>query len=104
MNRQFETGSHRSCAKGKPRLSLVPQEELKRVAAHYTKGGEEFGENNWKLGQPLSVLYDSAQRHMMAWFAGEINEDHASAAVWNILSAMWMEKNKPEMDDRKSFK
>jgi hypothetical protein len=48
----------------------------------------------------LSELYNSAQRHLMAWYMKDASEDHAAAAVWNILCAMWMEKNKQEMDDR----
>ena len=104
MNREFKTGSIRDTASGKPRISLVPTEELLRVATHYTKGAEKYGENNWRLGQPSSVLYDSAQRHLLSWWQGDTTEDHAAAAVWNIMCAMWMEKNKPEMDDRKDFR
>jgi hypothetical protein len=104
MNRQFDTGSQRDTATGKPRMSLVPTEELLRVAKHFMTGAEKYGENNWKLGQPLSVLYDSAQRHTMKYFSGETDEDHAAAAIWNLMAMMWLEKNKPEMDDRKNFK
>jgi hypothetical protein len=103
MNRQFETGAQRDTAKGKPRLSLVPHKELKRVAQHYVGGAGKYGENNWKHGMPLSVFYDSAQRHLTSWFEGDQNEDHAAAAIWNIMCAMWTEQNKPEMDDRKKF-
>ena len=104
MIREFDTGSKRDTATGKPRMSLVPTEELKRVAMHYTTGAEKYSENNWKLGQPTSVLYDSAQRHLLSWWQGDKSEDHAAAAVWNIMCAMWMEKNKPDLDDRKEFK
>mgnify|MGYP000243423839 CR=1 FL=1 len=100
MNRQFETGAQRDTGEGKPRMSLIPIEELDRVARHYTTGAAKYGANNWKKGMPLSVYYDSAQRHMMKWYFGDKSEDHLAAAVWNILGAMWTEQNKPEMDDR----
>lgn len=104
MTRKFETGAQRDTATGKPRMSLVPVDELMRVASHYTSGGEKYGFNNWKKGMTTSVYYDSAQRHLMKWWRGDTDEDHMAAAVWNILGAMWTEKNKPDMDDRKEFK
>ena len=32
-------------------------------------------------------MRESAFRHFMAWFAGEIDEDHAAASFFNILAA-----------------
>lgn len=98
--RSFGTGAVRNDSTGKIKMSLVPTEELIRVAQRYTEGAEAKGANNWKLGIPLTEMYDSAQRHLLAWFQNDKSEDHAAAAVWNILSAMWLEKNKPELDDR----
>ena len=92
-NRQFETGAQRDQAENKLRVSLVPHEALDRVLKRYLDGAEKYGENNWMKGMPLSVYYDSAMRHMHAWWAGEKDEDHAAAAVWNILCAMWTESN-----------
>jgi hypothetical protein len=59
---------------------------MKQLAAHYEKGAAKFGENNWRLGQPLPRLFDSAMRHVWAIYAGEVDEDHVSAAAWNILA------------------
>lgn len=98
--RTFETGAHRNDDAGKPKMSLIPHEELIRVLDRYRTGADRFGANNWKNGMKLTELYDSAQRHLTSWFMGDTTEDHAAAAVWNIMGAMWMEKNKPEMDDR----
>lgn len=98
--RTFETGAHRNDDIGKPKMSLIPHEELMRVLVHYRAGADSKGANNWKLGMKLTELYDSAQRHLTSWFMGDKTEDHAAAAIWNIMGAMWMEKNKPEMDDR----
>jgi hypothetical protein len=91
-NRQFETGAQRDTGDGKLRMSLVPQQELKRVMKRYLDGAEKYGENNWMNGMPLSVYYDCAHRHLEAWWRGENDEDHAAAVVWNMLCAMWTEK------------
>ena len=103
-NRKFETGAQRDSDIGKPRMSLVPQEELIRVMDHYRKGGEKYGINNWKQGMTTSVFYDSAQRHLLKWWQGDTDEDHMAAVVWNVLGAMWTEQNKPELDDRENYK
>lgn len=104
MKRKFNTGAQRDADLGKPRMSLVPTEELLRVANHYRIGGEKYGFNNWKKGMKTSVYYDSAQRHLLKWWKGDQDEDHMAAAVWNILGAMWTEKNLPAMDDRKDHR
>jgi len=103
-NRKFETGAQRDSDIGKPRMSLIPHEELIRVMNHYRKGGEKYGMNNWKQGMTTAVLYDSAQRHLLKWWQGETDEDHLAAVAWNVLGAMWTEQNKPELDDRKDYK
>tara|TARA_R110001599_G_scaffold47922_4_gene138495 strand:+ start:2680 stop:3063 length:384 start_codon:yes stop_codon:yes gene_type:complete len=92
-NREFPTGAQRDNCTGKLRMSLIPQAALKRVMERYLSGAEKYGENNWMKGMPLSVYYDSAHRHLESWRAGEDDEDHASAVVWNMLCAMWTESN-----------
>jgi hypothetical protein len=103
VNRQFDTGAQRDTADGKLRMSLIPQEELKRVAQRYLDGAEKYGECNWMKGMPLSVYYDCAQRHLEAWWNGKSGEDHAAAVVWNLLCAMWTESNATKLDDRHKF-
>lgn len=93
QNRQFDTGAQRDTSDGKLRMSLIPQQELQRVMKRYLDGAEKYGENNWMRGMPLSVYYDSAHRHLNAWWSGDDDEDHAAAAVWNMLCAMWTENN-----------
>lgn len=92
-NRQFSTGAQRDTAQGKLRMSLVPQQELKRVMKRYLDGAEKYGENNWMRGMPLSAYYDCIHRHLEAWWRGDDAEDHAAAVVWNMLCAMWTEAN-----------
>ncbi len=97
-NRQFDSGAQRDTGDGKLRMSLLPQQELKRVLKRYLDGAEKYGENNWMKGMPLSVYFDCAHRHLEAWWRCEDSEDHAAAVVWNILCAMHTETRASESD------
>jgi len=101
--RQFETGAQRDNGEGKLRMSLVPHKALNDVMMRYIQGAEAYGENNWKKGMKHSVLYDSAMRHLMQDFTGDVSEDHLGAALWNIMGMIWNRQNKPLMDDRKFY-
>lgn len=101
--RQFETGAQRDSGEGKLRMSLVPHNALNDVMMRYLQGAETYGENNWKRGMKHSVLYDSAMRHLMQDFTGDVSEDHLGAALWNIMGMIWNRQNKPELDDRKDY-
>ena len=98
-NRQFQSGAQRDNGTDKLRMSLMPQQELKRVMKRYLDGAEKYGENNWMKGMPLSVYYDCAHRHLDAWWSGDDKEDHAAAVVWNMLCAMWTETRAWENDE-----
>ena len=101
--RQFDTGAQRDNADGKLRMSLVPHKALNDVMKRYLQGAETYNENNWKKGMKHSVLYDSAMRHLMQDFTGDVSEDHLGAALWNIMGMIWNRENKPELDDRKDY-
>lgn len=96
---EFETGMVRDTQTGKPRYDLVPVEAVERVAMLYMRGAEKYVENNWKKGQPYSRTYASLLRHIYAWRKGDTEEDHLAAVIWNAMSLMWYEQNKPELDD-----
>lgn len=69
------------------------------VARHFENGALKYGERNWQKGIPISRYIDSALRHLMKDLAGETDEDHAAAFVWNCMCAAWTMEHKPEMDD-----
>lgn len=46
----------------------------------------KYGERNWEKGQPLSVFLDSALRHINCFRTGQRDEDHLTAAVWNLMA------------------
>ena len=69
------------------------------VARHFENGALKYGERNWQKGIPISRYIDSALRHLMKDLAGETDEDHAAAFVWNCMCAAWTMEHLPEMDD-----
>lgn len=69
------------------------------VAKHFENGALKYGEHNWQKGIPISRYIDSALRHLMKDLAGETDEDHAAAFVWNCMCAAWTMEHLPAMDD-----
>ena len=69
------------------------------VAKHFENGALKYGEHNWEKGIPVSRYIDSAVRHLMKDLAGETDEDHAAAFIWNCMCAAWTMEHLPEMDD-----
>ena len=69
------------------------------VAKHFENGALKYGERNWEKGIPISRYIDSALRHLMKDLAGETDEDHAAAFVWNCMCAAWTMEHLPAMDD-----
>ena len=69
------------------------------VAKHFENGALKYGERNWQKGIPISRYIDSALRHLMKDCAGETDEDHAAAFVWNCMCAAWTMEHMPAMDD-----
>lgn len=67
---------------------------LTRLAKLYERGAAKYGDRNWEKGQPLDRYLDSALRHFNAYRAGQKDEDHLIATVWNIIGYLWTkEKN-----------
>lgn len=69
------------------------------VARHFENGALKYGEHNWQKGIPISRYVDSVLRHLMKDLAGETDEDHAAAFVWNCMCAAWTMEHLPAMDD-----
>ena len=69
------------------------------VSKHYAAGCKKYGERNWEKGIPLHSYIDSAVRHYLKFMRGDDDERHDLAFLWNILGALWTQKNKPEMID-----
>jgi hypothetical protein len=92
---EYASGMVRDTQEGKARFDLimadgVPYDAqfLTRIAALMTRGIGKYGERNWEKADSLEELQrfrGSALRHLMQWYCGDSDEDHASAAVVNIL-------------------
>lgn len=90
---------------GKPQMRFLTKEFLEGTALAQTYGSKKYGPWNFQKGLEYSAMYDAAIRHMMAWFHAEATDpesgySHLAHAAANLNMLMWMEANKPEMDDR----
>lgn len=91
---QYDSGMVRDTQDGKPRYDLIPHIPLRRLADLYARGAEKYGEGNWmKAAGPeeMQRFKASAFRHFMQALQGERDEDHYTAAVWNLFAIMWLE-------------
>lgn len=90
---KFPSGMNRNTDAGKPNYRLIDIPFLTRLATHMTKGAEIHGRDNWRLAnseEELARFLDSAFRHLMQYLNGEVDEDHASATVFNIMCAEYV--------------
>ena len=97
--REFNTGAVRDMAEGKGDMASIPWESILRLSRHYENGSKKYNRWNFRKGIPVSSFIDSACRHLAKYQCGEDDEDHLSAAAFNILGAMLMENTMPEMQD-----
>lgn len=97
--REFDTGAVRDMAEGKGDMASIPWESILRLSRHYENGSKKYNRWNFRKGIPVSSFIDSACRHLAKYQCGEDDEDHLSAAAFNILGAMLMENTIPEMQD-----
>jgi hypothetical protein len=72
---------------------------LLEVAKHFEDGAKKYGENNWQKGIPVRCYIDSAVRHYLKYQRGDKDEPHNRAFCWNIITACWTCKHKPELND-----
>ena len=71
-------------------LDLLPREMVLRWLRHMELGAEKYGRNNWSRAQDQGAVdrfKRSAARHFNQWLAGDLDEDHASAIVFNVWAA-----------------
>lgn len=90
--KEFSTGMRRDTNDGKPRYDLiipkgVKHSMLKRWAELMARGAIKYGDRNWEKAETdeeIERFKESAFRHFMMWFGGEVDEDHAAAVIFNI--------------------
>lgn len=96
---EFGSGAVRDMSEGKGDMISLPAMAMLRLSRHYEKGAKKYGRWNYQKGIPTSSFLDSAIRHLFKYLDGWDDEDHLSAAAFNILGAMEMEENHKEMMD-----
>jgi hypothetical protein len=88
---QFAGGMVRDVTTGKRDYSLVLDGPMfDRWAEHLTKGAAKYAKRNWMLAagqEEYDRFRESALRHFLQWYRGEVDEDHASAVFFNINGA-----------------
>lgn len=62
---------------------------LLEVSKHFEEGAKKYGENNWQKGLPVNCYIDSAVRHYLKWWRGDVDEPHDRAFVWNLICCIW---------------
>lgn len=92
---EYDSGMVRDTQEGKARFELllplgVPYRDqfLVRVAELMARGAEKYSDRNWEKAngtEELERFKSSALRHLLQWAAGETDEDHAAAVVFNLL-------------------
>lgn len=95
----FDSGAVRDMHEGKGDMLSMPWLALLRLSRHYENGAKKYGRFNYQQGIPVSSFIDSAVRHLAKYQCGFDDEDHLSAAAFNVLGAMLMEATHPELID-----
>lgn len=87
----------------KIKYHLIPLDQRKRLAIHYTEGAKLHGDRNWESGniEYTNKCKESALRHMTQRLAGEVDEDHAMAIVRNIFAYEHLKERNDNIDIQK---
>lgn len=72
---------------------------LLEVSKQYEEGAKKYSGRNWEKGMPVHCFIDSGIRHYLKFLRGDIDEPHDRAFIWNMLGAIWMHENHPELID-----
>lgn len=89
----------------KIRMELLPAYSLEQIAKVLTFGARKYDSWNWTKGFDFSRLQGATQRHLAAWSKGEDTDpesgiSHLAHAGCCILFLLWMERHRPDLDDR----
>jgi hypothetical protein len=81
----FSTGARRGSVEGKSALDLISPFALIRLGHHLRRGADAYDSRNWEKGIPVTRTIGSLLRHVMAYMAGETDEDHLAAIMCNSM-------------------
>jgi hypothetical protein len=89
----------------KPGHDLLPFDALNEVAKVLTFGERKYSAGNWANGIQMRRLIAAAYRHLGQFNSGEDVDPesgitHLAHAATNLMFAIWMHKNRPDLDNR----
>ena len=89
----------------KVKMELLPSDALEEIAKVLTFGAKKYASWNWAKGLAYSRLTGAALRHLLAWKDGQDKDpetglSHLAHLGCCVLFLLWMEKHRPDMDDR----
>ena len=68
----------------KLRLDLVPPEVITALGTILTFGANKYGDRNWEKGIDLGRVYGALQRHLNAYWSGElIDPETGKSHLWH---------------------
>ena len=90
---------------GKAPIHMIPEEAILGTSQVFAFGAKKYKRFNYRKGIEFTRLQDSLMRHMLAFSKGENTDEesglsHLYHAAANISMLIYMNENKPEMDDR----
>lgn len=89
----------------KAKHDLLPYEALDEIAKVLTAGEVKYAAGNWANGIEMRRLISAAYRHLGQFNSGEdydseTNTLHLANACCNLMFAIWMYKNRSDLDNR----
>lgn len=86
-------------------MDLLPFDSLDEIAKVLAFGEIKYAAGNWANGISTRRLISATMRHILQFNSGEDNDpesglSHLAHAGCNIVFALWMMKNRPDMDNR----
>lgn len=89
----------------KVRMELLPFYALEEIAKVMTFGAKKYAAHNWSKGIDFSRLQGAAMRHLSSWSKGEDTDpesglSHLAHLGCCVLFLIWMQENRPDLDDR----
>ncbi len=105
QRQEFSSGMVRDLQIDKPRYDLIGWgwNLIKRWAQLMGRGAVKYGELNFEKAETeeeLKRFKASALRHIVQWYMGEVDEDHAAAACFNLAGAEMVRSKMAKTDIR----
>lgn len=90
---------------GKEPLDLIPYDSLVEIAKVLNFGAGKYQPFNWAKGIEYRRLLSATMRHVYQFNNGEdadieSGHSHLAHAACCLLFLLWMEKHRPDLDDR----